>query len=545
MPRPKRTKVAPAATRVAKTSKAAAPISRSNPTRKISENIDSFSDDSDGLVVRTNRAQRRMPWQPEPEKDVDFTMTGGLPVEQNEDRTAEPKTKAPQPRVMRPSSKSRTPPSAAPKKTRTSMAGKKSQAQGTSTPEPHPHIEPAQVDDSLSDTLFTFGSLDSDSPAHGTRPPSAMKVLGTPAHETSILALKNFKRRPRQPSLLRMVNQMTDMGDDDFDDLDDFNPEAESTPLHLQKSGPEEVSSNSDLHPSASSSGSWGRKRKLSSPVVQVLRSSPPFDSPSGADVQESRSSSPSLPEVIESREEVLKTKEGADYETMSETMAPPRSSSLPADETVDSPVKPRQNRKRRETKKKLRNSVDADIEDEESELPVKPNAKQKPKPKPKPKAISTARLQALLPRRRTHVPQEYDEFDIRSSDNVDITPVDSDQDELQLPPRRGAPASAAAAAQLRSSKKLSRTTKKPQVPTITTQKNTRTYGRRTSSDKENESTFVQEDSSGDVDETTATTISVPKSKLTAIAKQFEEVDAWEMEFESVDVSGASSSPWR
>ncbi|ORY03664.1 hypothetical protein BCR34DRAFT_605153 [Clohesyomyces aquaticus] len=570
MPRPKRTKVASAAARVAKPSKAAAPAPapapKPKPAKQAAETVHNFSsDDSDGLVVRRTRPQRRMPWQSAPEKNVDYAMTGGLSVEEPNDKAAEPKRKKPSPKSKLTPAKTRTPSSTASKKARTSTASKEDSIVKPSAPESLPAEQlipeaPADIDDSLTDTMFTFGSFGSESPAHGTRPPSAMKILGTPAHETSVLALKNFKRRPRQPSLLRMVNQTTDVEDndlDDLDDLDDFNPDAESTALNLEEPlSANEHPNNSDLYASASSSGSRGRKRKLSSPVVQVPRSSPPFDPPSGADVANSRSASPSLPEdIVESCETVPQTQEEADPEIMSETMAPPRSSSPPADEIFDSPVKPRQQGKRRETKKKPQYSVDPDSDDDvEPEQPVKSKARQKPKAQ----SISTAKLQSLLPRRRTRVAQGYDEFDIRSSDEADMAPVDSDQDELQLSPRRLASTSKRPV-QAKATKKSIRTTKKSTMTaaksTMTAAKsttmaaekgrrNTRTYG-RTSSDKENERTFGQQDTCGDVEDITETTINVPKSQLSAIAKQFEEVDAWEMDFESVDVGGASSSPWR
>lgn len=85
-------------------------------------------------------------------------------------------------------------------------------------------------------------------------PGSALRSQGTPLVESSILALKNFKRRPRQPSMLQMVQQRTvsarpsvahaaadedpsvfdfEAGEDE--DADDFAPEAEGTPLHASK----------------------------------------------------------------------------------------------------------------------------------------------------------------------------------------------------------------------------------------------------------------------------------------------------------------------
>ncbi|CAK4031344.1 Hypothetical predicted protein [Lecanosticta acicola] len=86
---------------------------------------------------------------------------------------------------------------------------------------------------------------------------SAMKVQNTPTVESSMMALKNFKRRPRQPSMLQMVQQRAasaqpsvantavfDTAAEDpstfdldlsTDEEDDFDPEAEGTPLNASK----------------------------------------------------------------------------------------------------------------------------------------------------------------------------------------------------------------------------------------------------------------------------------------------------------------------
>lgn len=87
---------------------------------------------------------------------------------------------------------------------------------------------------------------------------SSLAHSGTPAVESSILALKNFKRRPRQPSMLQMVQQRTasarpsavytiaiedpsvfdfevDDVDHDDEEEDEFAPDAEGTPLRASK----------------------------------------------------------------------------------------------------------------------------------------------------------------------------------------------------------------------------------------------------------------------------------------------------------------------
>jgi hypothetical protein len=139
---------------------------------------------------------------------------------------------------------------------------------------------------------------------------------------------------------------------------------------------------------------------------------------------------------------------------------------------------------------------------------------------------------------------QDHDEYEIEASDESQPGEIDPDQDELQLPPPRRA-AHARKQSVSKPNKKLSRKVKKPAISAKLVQKNTRTYGRRASSDKENGSAFVATDDVGDDDESTEIAPALPSSKVAAIAKKFEDVDAWEMVFESVDVGGGSSSPWR
>ncbi|KAF2734596.1 hypothetical protein EJ04DRAFT_512439, partial [Polyplosphaeria fusca] len=394
----------------------------------------------------------------------------------------------------------------------------------------------SQEDDSLSmDNLLSFGSLDSDSPTHGTRPPSAVKVGATPAHETSILALKNFKRRQRQPSLLRRIHQTTEVEDNDLDDLDDFNPEGQSTPLHLDHSG----SGDESIRPGEdhlSSSASRGTKRKLSSPVVLVPRSSPLYDPPSGADLAEShRSSSPSLPEDIIETQEMPEGHEQNSPDIMSETMAPPRSSS-PLMDDVENISATTKGRRIRGTRGPVHYDASGD---EESQL--RPRTRPKGRPKVKVQGLSTAKLQALLPRRRTVVSHEHDEYDLEDSDEIVVAPIDSDEDELQMPqPRKAAPTRKTGT--FKPPRKGGRKTKKA-APAPEVSKKPRTYGRRTSSDKENGSTYVANEESEDdeVEDVSETRINVPKERLEAIAKKFEEVDAWDLEFETVDQVASSS----
>lgn len=380
---------------------------------------------------------------------------------------------------------------------------------------------------------LTFSSLNSESPAHGTRPPSAVKVGATPGHETSILALTNFKRRARQPSLLRMVQQTTDVEDNDESglsntdnlDFDDFVPQDESTPLNKQRTTTDKEGAN-DSGAHLSSSGSRGRKRKLT-PVVQVPRSSPPYDPPSGADVESVRSPSPSLPDVLPSREEVIEQTQ-EDSEILSQTLAPPKSSS-PVRE-VSQPKAPQHTQARRRGRSGKQVTYNEDSA-EETETPAKQKRNVKAKAQP---TISTAQLKNLLPRRRNRV-RAHDEYDLTSSE--DVTQFDSDEDELQMPARRARQRPGAGnTTSPKATKKTARG--KKAAPAKATSKASRTYSRRISSDKENDAT------SEDALEVLERSTNEVSDKLAAIRRKFAEIDDFELEFGTVDTV-TSSSPYR
>ncbi|CAD0108582.1 unnamed protein product, partial [Aureobasidium uvarum] len=88
-------------------------------------------------------------------------------------------------------------------------------------------------------------------PASVVRPQSAVKMQSTPGAESSVLALQNFRRRARQPSLLQMVqnpelagtpiDDTTDFTLGSLGDEDDFAPDDEGTPLQISKGRPIEV----------------------------------------------------------------------------------------------------------------------------------------------------------------------------------------------------------------------------------------------------------------------------------------------------------------
>lgn len=425
------------------------------------------------------------------------------------------------------------------------------------------------------------------------KPQSALKAQGTPAVESSILALQNFRRRPRQPSILRMIQQNDDGKDDE--DLDDFNPDDESTPFNVKKRKSEDAEgSRSDVATPEAAGTLSAKKPKPSSPDVQVPRSSPPLaNAPiSVHDSSDSDSSSDlsSLPEQDEATQEDH-DHGGADtaHEAWSDTMAPPKSSSSLVDgedshavKSVEKPSKPLANRRGRSAKAHQPNSDEPSDADETT--PTRPIKSTAPSKQSKPPSLSTAALQSLLPQRRRRAkPAQRDEFDITSSDTDALT-GDSDADELQLPParrgtaaaRRGAartpvkaPAKPGVAATTSGKKGRTAAAGRKTVSPISARKTkttpasggARTYARRGAlSDKENGVVGV---SSGESESEATETEDGADAKgreraakgkerdegfksaeLKKAAEKFAEVDEWEMEFESVDAAGMSS-PWR
>ncbi|PYI09079.1 hypothetical protein BO78DRAFT_395147 [Aspergillus sclerotiicarbonarius CBS 121057] len=111
----------------------------------------------------------------------------------------------------------------------------------------------------------------------GRKGDTSSKVPGTPAFENSILS--NFRRRPRQPSILQMMQ--ADDGSSDLDDnvfLGSLSPEDESTPLNLSRGRSLLIGQAASPSPSPSlptSSSGASRKRKLSTEELQVPQSDP------------------------------------------------------------------------------------------------------------------------------------------------------------------------------------------------------------------------------------------------------------------------------
>ena len=412
-------------------------------------------------------------------------------------------------------------------------------------------------------------------PVEGFRPApfSTRKIPAGSSSESSMLALANFKRRPRQPSILQIGRQDTVALESELDDmLDDFHPDDESTPFHIKSldasSRPVTINSANNLLNTITSSVhrqiDSSRKRKLTPPRVQVpnSQSSPdcllsPPSQPANEHALYVHTSSRAR--IDESDPDLPSNKPRPLYaETAwSDIMAPPESSSPPHWPDISiTTYKSGPNRKH--TDRELKNrSASTFIPSKSRSQPLK--------------SISTATLQNLLPRRH-HRPatRASDEFDIEDNSDVELDPPPAgDEDELSYAAPTGGRRAPKQNRKPMQSTKLAATVKKKKKPGKTTHKAhmdedskgtsvVKTYSRRFS-DKENISANSDGMRFDKNVNTPHATISKrlnahygtgkkdevmhakAKTDLKTLAKKFKEVDEWEMEFE--EVTASSSSP--
>ncbi|KAK6000502.1 hypothetical protein QM012_003748 [Aureobasidium pullulans] len=406
-------------------------------------------------------------------------------------------------------------------------------------------------------------------PASVVRPQSAVKMQSTPGAESSVLALQNFRRRARQPSLLQMVqnpdlagtpiDDTTDFTLGSLGDEDDFAPHDEGTPLQVSRGRPIEIeadlededevvqeqekaqtpepalpNSDDEFYGATPQKPSQRQSRKRKSDAigeseVQIVRSSPSLPSPSRSLAE--REEYETIPATApEDDSEEPATTEAQQRRLLSDTYAEPMSSSPPPDPI--SPVSPDQPRRTSAlSPSAIRKSARAGGQQTKNIRP-----------------LTTATLRAMLPKRRA---QRKDEFDFTSSSALEAS-SSAFEDEKRKKPRT----------------KRTVATKKPvtakskKSTTTATKKTSRTYARN---NKENNP--VVEISSGssslselnsdeiEADETADTsidTIKGPKSdekisdELRKAREKFAEIDNWDMEFESASLgAGGASSPWR
>ncbi|KAL8795887.1 MAG: hypothetical protein Q9182_007471 [Xanthomendoza sp. 2 TL-2023] len=398
-------------------------------------------------------------------------------------------------------------------------------------------------------------------------PVQTAKIQATPMRENSVLATENFRRRPRQPSLLQIAQAHHAAVDSENDGtLNDFNPDDESTPfgksaldIHL-----EPPTASPFRHPPS-------RKRKLSTPDIQDIQvqasqslsspahnSSPPPSVPDDLfDIfAEDSQPKPSLPTIPSSRSAL------PPQPVDSDTLAPPQSSSMPPSpqkqalqskshtEKVHSGSKPTL----KPTNPKVRQQS-SPVLPPRSPTPTQSSPTAVPATRPLLKPLTTSTLQNLLPRRRRVVSSNKGNtvFDIHSSSGGEMDTLNADEDEDELnyrptttklarngatekKPKRGKPKAAknkskigadAAGAQIR-------------VPRLST---TTTYGRKHVQDTVSENENVALGSESDEDGGSAGVVVVKmdgkaREELKRMAAKFREVDEWGLEFE--EVTGSS-----
>ena len=381
---------------------------------------------------------------------------------------------------------------------------------------------------------------------------STSKVHGTPLVQSSFLGGLQFKRRVRQPSLLTLAQPQPDTnidpeGDDVEGDesLEDFRPDDESTPTV-------KTMAQSDERTASQQETASSRKRKRPSPDIQVPASqSQPQSISSASSSVESDSSLDLLNAQGEVAEEPtlprLRHTKQASPEIYDETLAPPQSSSS------SSPEKPKEQPKKLMKKSKPPKKKGARAQRDGSASPAPTPRSSTPNPHTSPvgnskipvQPLTTARLQNLLPRRRTRA-KPADAFDIPSSSDVelDTTHLAEDEDELSFH----------TAGKRR--RKESRTGTASRARAGTAKKNTKMLlgGKRPSKTYARQS-FVEPGSDDDeigVEEDSAFQVSgeghqiLPKfdakaqAEMERMAKKFKEVDDYALDFE--DMTGSNSS---
>ncbi|KAL4923201.1 uncharacterized protein BDV17DRAFT_296569 [Aspergillus undulatus] len=158
----------------------------------------------------------------------------------------------------------------------------------------------------------------------GRKGDTSSRIPGTPAFESSVLS--NFRRRPRQASVLHMMQDedgSSEWDDDDF--LGGLSPEDESTPLNISrgKSLALRPAASSERSPSSPTSGG-SSKRKRSAKEAEVPQS--PLE------IASSAPGSPT-PQMSTRQREVSVTSPRPSQSPIafSATMEPPMSSPVPA----------------------------------------------------------------------------------------------------------------------------------------------------------------------------------------------------------------------
>ena len=367
---------------------------------------------------------------------------------------------------------------------------------------------------------------------------SGMRVQETPRlHSSSMLGGATFKKRPRQPSLLRMAQSQKNTSDGlDDNDMYDFMPDDESTPIIKALSHTDVQSTSSSSHQAPGS-----RKRKMRSPEVQVPASqsidigSSPSAVPSPSDGHE-ESSEDNQPQQMLPPPRSTQT---PPPEIFSDTLAPPQSSSSPLPEpkvqnSRKKPIKAPSKAKPRSTKpphKKFSSAPSPFSSTSTQTSPVRPAAL---------KPLTTATLQNLLPRRRLRRRPKGD-YDLPSSSDVELDNIALGEDEDEL--------SFNATTKMRRKRPSMVLQKgKPKAKeTVTGAKGKRisaTYTRKSILVSDDENVSESESEAGNAGRygsrarsTTPALDSKTKEEMRRLAEKFREVDEYTLDFEDMTAS--------
>ena len=366
---------------------------------------------------------------------------------------------------------------------------------------------------------------------------SGMRVQETPRlHSSSMLGGATFKKRPRQPSLLRMAQSQKNTSDGlDDNDMYDFMPDDESTPIIKALSHTDVQTTSSSSHQAPGS-----RKRKMRSPEVQVpasqsidIRSSPSAVlSPSDRHEESSDDSQPQpmLPPPRSTQTPPL--------EIFSDTLAPPQSSSPLAEPKLQKsrkkPIKTPSKVKSRSTKpphKKFSSAPSPFSSTSTQTSPVRSAAL---------KPLTTATLQNLLPRRHLRKRPKGD-YDLPSSSDVELDNIALGEDEDEL--------SFNATTKMRRKRPtmVSQKGKSKAQETVTGGKGKRisaTYTRKSTVVSDDENASESENETGNAGRygsrarsTTPALDSKTKEEMRRLAEKFREVDEYTLDFEDMTAS--------
>lgn len=552
MPRPKRTKVAPSkpisfaaiTVEISKPSEPQLSLSPASGTVASSRRTNT-SDDSDGIVTANKTVSSRRGVAPQA-----AVMSGALAVEdigEERPRPLSSRKRVALSRIAREADHAKTVGALRAQKGADNAAGNLAkQGQRTELELQSTQKANAPIGSLGSPTYPTMMTVQASQPT----PVAGPKVVLS--RETSILATGNFKRRPRQPSLLQIARAQNAAEESSIDDtLDDFNPDDESTPLNQSRTVLQrEFSSSSSGRQSSS------RKRKLSTPEIQVPASqsieSPgrsPSPAPSLSDLLPDIAAGDSQPNpplpAIPIAEPIYA---GKAFD--SDTLAPPRSSSptspykhfrKPQSQTKKSQATPTTNTKPTKAKAHKQSSIVLPPRSPSPTQTSPPVASKKRSPL---KPITTSALQNLLPRRRRVASRnkENNIFELNTSSDLDphdTGTIDEDADELSYH-------ATARPSRKAGTEKAKRAGKQVKVATNGVKSGAKGHhgGKRPSTTytrKENlEPDENEEVGSGSEDEG-AGAIAVDgkaSEEMKRMAAKFREVDDWGLEFE--EVTGSS-----